>query len=76
MKRFGGIMKKELGLWQLMGFSTASLGGTILHFLYDWLGGSGIRRAILRGKRIDLGAYEAALLTDADICYHTRSLLP
>ena len=33
-------MKKELGLWQLMGFATASLGGTILHFLYDWLGGA------------------------------------
>ena len=24
-------------LWQLMGFAVTSLGGTILHFLYDWL---------------------------------------
>ena len=26
-----------MGLWQLMGFAVTSLGGTILHFLYDWL---------------------------------------
>ena len=31
-------MKKSIGLWQLIGFSVTSLGGTILHFLYDWLG--------------------------------------
>ena len=31
-------MKKSVGLWQLMGFALTSLGGTILHFLYDWLG--------------------------------------
>ena len=29
-------MKHSVGLWQLWGFATASLGGTILHFLYDW----------------------------------------
>ena len=29
-------MKKSAGLWQLMGFAVTSLGGTILHFLYDW----------------------------------------
>ena len=28
-------MKHSVGLWQLWGFATASLGGTILHFLYD-----------------------------------------
>ena len=31
-------MKRSIGLWQLVGFATTSLGGTLLHFLYDWLG--------------------------------------
>jgi len=31
-------MKRSIGLWQLVGFGVTSLGGTILHFLYDWLG--------------------------------------
>ena len=31
-------MKQPIGLWQLAGFAAASLGGTFLHFLYDWLG--------------------------------------
>ena len=31
-------MKRSLGLWQLMGFAVTAFGGTILHFLYDWLG--------------------------------------
>lgn len=31
-------MKRSSGLWQLMGFAVTSLGGTLLHFLYDWLG--------------------------------------
>ncbi len=31
-------MKRQIGLWQLMGFAVTSLGGTILHFLYEWLG--------------------------------------
>ena len=31
-------MKTKIGLWQLMGFAVTSLGGTLLHFLYDWLG--------------------------------------
>jgi len=30
-------MKRQIGLWQLMGFAVTSLGGTILHFLYEWL---------------------------------------
>ena len=35
----GGIMKqKSIGLWQLMGFAVTSLAGTVLHFLYEWLG--------------------------------------
>ena len=31
-------MKRSVGLWQLFGFAAVSLGGTILHFLYDWTG--------------------------------------
>ena len=31
-------MKRSIGLWQLLGFAITSFGGTILHFLYDWLG--------------------------------------
>ena len=32
-------MKRSIGIWQLFGFAVTSLGGTLLHFLYDWLGG-------------------------------------
>ena len=31
-------MRQRIGLWGLMGFAVTSFGGTILHFLYDWLG--------------------------------------
>ena len=31
-------MNRSIKLWQLMGFAVTSLGGTLLHFLYDWLG--------------------------------------
>lgn len=31
-------MKRSIGLWQFFGFAVTSLGGTLLHFLYDWLG--------------------------------------
>ncbi len=31
-------MKKQIGPWQLLGFAVTALGGTLLHFLYDWLG--------------------------------------
>ncbi len=31
-------MKKSIGLWQLAGFGVTALGGTVLHFLYEWLG--------------------------------------
>ena len=31
-------MNRKIKHWQLMGFAVTSLGGTILHFLYDWLG--------------------------------------
>ena len=33
-------MKRSIGLWQLWGFAVTSIGGTLLHFLYDWLGGA------------------------------------
>ena len=33
-------MKRSIGLWQLMGFAITSLVGTLLHFLYEWLGES------------------------------------
>ena len=33
-------MKRTMGLWQLFGFAVTSLGGTLLHFLYDWTGGA------------------------------------
>jgi len=33
-------MKRSIGLWQLFGFAATSLGGTILHYLYDWTGRS------------------------------------
>ncbi|MBE6694163.1 MAG: hypothetical protein E7589_05315 [Ruminococcaceae bacterium] len=31
-------MKRSINLWQLLGFASASLGGTLLHFLYEWTG--------------------------------------
>ena len=31
-------MKQSIKLWQLVGFAVTSLGGTLLHFLYAWLG--------------------------------------
>lgn len=31
-------MKRSIGLWQLFGFAFATLSGTLLHFLYEWLG--------------------------------------
>ena len=33
-------MKRTVGLCQLMGFAVTAFVGTILHFLYDWLGNS------------------------------------
>ncbi len=31
-------MKRSINLWQLSGFAVTSLGGTLLHFLYEWTG--------------------------------------
>ena len=31
-------MKRTVWLWELFGFAVAALGGTLLHFLYEWLG--------------------------------------
>ena len=33
-------MKKTIDLWQIWGFAITALCGTLLHFLYDWSGGS------------------------------------
>ena len=33
-------MKKSIGLWQISGYAVTVLLGTLLHFLYDWLGGA------------------------------------
>ena len=33
-------MKRRSILWQAAGFALTTFGGTILHFLYDWTGGS------------------------------------
>ena len=33
-------MKRSLIPSQLLGFAVTAIGGTLLHFLYDWLGGS------------------------------------
>jgi hypothetical protein len=33
-------MKKSFWIWELFGFAFTSLMGTLLHFLYDWLGGA------------------------------------
>ena len=35
-------MKRSIGVWQLAGFAATSLGGTLLHFLYEWLGKSAL----------------------------------
>ena len=31
-------MKRSIGIWQLSGFAISTLLGTVLHFLYEWLG--------------------------------------
>ena len=31
-------MNRSIRMWQLFGFGVTALGGTLLHFLYDWLG--------------------------------------
>ncbi len=31
-------MKRNIHIWQLIGFVAVSIGGTLLHFLYDWTG--------------------------------------
>ncbi|MBE6608958.1 MAG: hypothetical protein E7633_10450 [Ruminococcaceae bacterium] len=33
-------MKQSIGLWQFVGFGVTSMGGTLLHFLYEWTGES------------------------------------
>ena len=36
----GGGMKDLLKIWQWLGFAVTAFGGTILHFLYEWLDGA------------------------------------
>lgn len=31
-------MKKSISFWQMLGFIVTGIGGTLLHFLYDWTG--------------------------------------
>ena len=31
-------MKKSISFWQMIGFIFTGIGGTLLHFLYDWTG--------------------------------------
>jgi hypothetical protein len=31
-------MKRSIGRWQLLGFFVTAISGTVLHFLYEWLG--------------------------------------
>ena len=33
-------MKRSIERWQLLGFIFAAIGGTLLHFLYEWLNGA------------------------------------
>ena len=33
-------MKRQIGIWEWVGFGVTAGGGTLLHFLYDWLGGA------------------------------------
>ncbi len=33
-------MKRDLSLWQFLGFTFTAAGGTLLHYLYEWTGGS------------------------------------
>lgn len=33
-------MKRTVWIWELMGFAVTSIGGTVLHFLYEWSGES------------------------------------
>ena len=31
-------MKRSISMWEFVGFGVSAVGGTLLHFLYDWLG--------------------------------------
>lgn len=33
-------MKRSITTWEIIGFGVTAAGGTLLHFLYDWLGGA------------------------------------
>ena len=42
-------MKKSIGFWQMIGFIFTAILGTLLHFLFDWTGGSAAAALISRG---------------------------
>lgn len=37
-EKVGCCMKKSISVWQMIGFIVTGVGGTLLHFLYDWSG--------------------------------------
>ena len=40
-QRYGGLfLKRDISLWQWIGFGVTAAGGTLLHFLYEWTGES------------------------------------
>ena len=39
-------MRRSIPLWQVIGFACVSLGGTLLHFLYEWTGESPVAALI------------------------------
>ncbi len=34
----GDFMKRSIKKWQIIGFFTTAIGGTLLHFLFEWFG--------------------------------------
>lgn len=36
----GGVVKRDVPFWQFAGFALTALGGTLLHFLYEWTNNS------------------------------------
>lgn len=69
-------MKRSIKLWQLWGFAVTSLGGTLLHFLYDWLDKpawiapfSGVNESTWEHMKL-------LFLADARFCRRARLFLP
>ena len=45
ISRRNASMNRSISPWQWLGFGFTSLGGTLLHFLYDWSGGNAVAAA-------------------------------